>query len=161
MFYSLFDHFCSKCLLFKTYFYDSILFFSIFFGILQFLWLCISNISSSDSYSYFYLWNKSFRVVIWVHLLVKCWKATHGITWAFHCMQLRATTVQDPWAVAKGTLLKVPVLLYPPELVIPIWDERWEDWESEASLINLGMKLSSESLELIIWVIKIVQWSLQ
>ena len=64
---------------------------------------------------------------------------TWNLWWAFHRKQLRAATVQRPWAEAKETLAKVPKLQYPPMLVITVWGEWWEGWESGTYPINSGM----------------------
>ena len=64
---------------------------------------------------------------------------TWNLCWAFHWIQLMAATVQWPWAEAKGTLPKVPMLWHPPVLVIAVWDEWQEDWESGTYSIHSGM----------------------
>ena len=64
---------------------------------------------------------------------------TWNLWWAFHWIQLKAAAVQRPWEEAMGTLPKVPMPWHPPVLVIAVWDEWWEGWESGTYTIHSGM----------------------
>ena len=64
---------------------------------------------------------------------------TWNLWWVFHWIQLRAAAVQHQWVEANGTLPKVPMPWHPPVLVIAVWDQWWEDWESGTYPIHSGM----------------------
>ena len=81
-------------------------------------------------------WHKHLFGILIGHLSTS---NTWSLWWAFHWMQLRAATVQHPYAEAEGTLPKVPMPWNPPVMVIAVRDEWWEDWESGTYPIYSGM----------------------